>query len=54
VHWRWVALAVAAYYGLRFAWDARMIGLWRAADHNEGHNVVAPAAGAAAQPETVP
>lgn len=43
LHWRWVALAVAAYYGLRFVYDSHMIGLWRTQDHNQGRNVVAPA-----------
>jgi hypothetical protein len=40
VHWRWIALGVAAWYGLRFLYDSHMIGLWRAEDHNQGPDVV--------------
>ena len=29
-HWRWVALAVAAWYGGRFLYDSHLISVWRA------------------------
>jgi hypothetical protein len=39
-NWRWVALAVAGWYGLRFLYDSHLISVWRARDHNEGRNVL--------------
>jgi uncharacterized protein (TIGR02594 family) len=38
VRWQWVALGVAFYFGLRFLYDARMIGAWRAEDANKGYS----------------
>jgi uncharacterized protein (TIGR02594 family) len=41
--WPWIALALAAYWGLRILWNGHLIRQWRTADANSGKTVAAGA-----------